>query len=144
MTSAPAIGFEYRPSKRLLYLLIGAAGLAVVAVLCCGLDGWLKLPLVLIVAIATWRAVRAHRGLPVTAAGWAGDGSWTLRLAHHGDMPATLLSHRVYGSVVWLRVHCAPIGRQVLLLAPDNSDVDIRRRLRMRLAAAQFDEDGSR
>ncbi|KRE92428.1 hypothetical protein ASG87_00470 [Frateuria sp. Soil773] len=137
MASAPAIGFEYRPSTGMARLLAGMAVLAAVAVLCCGLDGWLKALLVPAIALAAWRAVRAHAGLPVTAAGWAGDGRWTLRLRPGGDVPATLVSHRAWGNVIWLRLHCGPVGRPVLLLAPDNSDADIRRRLRMRLAAGQ-------
>jgi toxin CptA len=45
-----------------------------------------------------------------------------------------LLSHRVIGSCVLLRLK-TDHATEVLLLAPDNSDADIRRRLRMRLAA---------
>jgi toxin CptA len=43
----------------------------------------------------------------------------------------------VLGVVVLLRLQTAEQGMQVLLLAPDNSDADIRRRLRMRLATVQ-------
>jgi len=48
-----------------------------------------------------------------------------------------LTSFRVLGSFVLLRLSTAGQGVQVLLLAPDNSDADIRRRLRMRLATVQ-------
>lgn len=51
------------------------------------------------------------------------------------DAAATLASFRVIGEqAVWLRLSLAGQGHVALLLAPDNSDADIRRRLRMRLA----------
>jgi toxin CptA len=118
-------------------LLWSVAALALVAILLCGLPVWLK-PL-----LATWaialaiHAVRRHRASPVTAAGWSGEGGWSLRLADHSDAPASLASFRVLGACILLRLRTASLGEQVLLLAPDNSDADIRRRLRMRLVAVQ-------
>lgn len=137
MTSAPAIGFEYRPSRWLPRLLWLLAALALLAIALAGLPFWLKLPLALLVAGSAWRAVRRHQRSPVTAAGWSGEGGWSLRFADGSDVPAALASFRVLGATVMLRLRTALPGEQVLLLAPDNSDADIRRRLRMRLAAAQ-------
>ena len=137
MTSAPAIGFEYRPSRRLQRALLALATLAVLALALCGLAGWLKLLLAAGVLGATWQAIRQLARSPVRAAGWSADASWTLHLHPHQDVPATLASFRVLGSLVLLRLRTAEQGVQVLLLAPDNSDADIRRRLRMRLATLQ-------
>ncbi len=55
---------------------------------------------------------------------------------HSGeDAAATLASFRVIGEkIVWLRLSSPGQRQALLLLAPDNSDADIRRRLRMRLA----------
>ncbi|KZC16975.1 hypothetical protein RHOFW510R12_35575 [Rhodanobacter sp. FW510-R12] len=138
MTSAPAIGFEYRPSRWLRRALVLVAALAVLAVALSALPAWLKLLLAVAVALATWRRLRRLAADPVTAAGWGADGAWTLHLRSHEDVPATLASFRVYGVFfVLLRLRTAEQGAQALLLVPDNSDADIRRRLRMRLATVQ-------
>ena len=137
MTSAPAIGFEYRPSRLLRRVLLVVAFLAVLAVVLCALAPWLKLLLVAGVWLAAWHSLHKVAGSSVAAAGWSADDNWTLHLADHEDVPATLASFRVLGAVVLLRLRTAEQGMQVLLLAPDNSDADIRRRLRMRLATVQ-------
>jgi len=140
MTSAPAIGFEYRPSCWLPRLLLAVAILAMLAVLLSGLPWWLKTTLFVAVALVAHRAMRRWSASPVRAAGWSSEGGWSLRLADHSDLPASLASFRVLGACILLRLRAAPLGEQVLLLAPDNSDADIRRRLRMRLATVQLDE----
>ena len=137
MTSAPAIGFEYRPSRLLRRLSIVVTVLVVLAVAPCALALWLKLLLIAGVLLMAWQSVRRSTGSPVVAAGWSADDNWTLHLAGHEDVPATLASFRVLGAFVLLRLQAAEHGMQVLLLAPDNSDADIRRRLRMRLAVVQ-------
>lgn len=137
MTSAPAIGFEYRPSRLLRRVLVVVAIVAVLAVALCALALWLKLLLAAAVSLATWQSTRRAAAVPITAAGWSADNGWTLRLIDHEDVPATLASFRVFGVFVLLRLITVERGVQMLLLAPDNSDADIRRRLRMRLATMQ-------
>jgi len=140
MTSAPAIGFEYAPSRLLRRCLVVVAALAVLAVAISGLGIGLKLALGAAVAIATWQNLQRAAGSPMTAAGWDAEGGWTLRTADHEDIAATLASFRVLGSFILLRLRTVERGVQILLLAPDNSDRDIRRRLRMRLATVQLGE----
>ena len=140
MTSAPAIGFEYRPSRWLPRALVVMAALAVLAVMLSALDPWLKPLLIAGVLVATWRAIRQLAANPIAAAGWSADNAWTVRLPDYEDVPATLASFRVLGGFVWLRLQTAERGTRILLLAPDNSDADIRRRVRMRLATLQPDE----
>ena len=134
MTSAPAIGFEYRPSRLLRRILIVVAILGVLAIVLCALAPWLKLLLIAGVLLGTWQSVRTMSVSPVVAAGWGADNDWTLHLSDHEDVPAALASFRVLGSFVLLRLSTAGQGVQVMFLASDNSDADIRRRLRMRLA----------
>jgi toxin CptA len=136
MTSAPAIGFEYRPSRLLRRTLVLVAALAVLAVALSALPVWLRLLLATAASLATWHALRHLATNPIVAAGWSADDAWTLRLTDHEDVPATLASFRVLGAFVLLRLQTAERGVQ-LLLGPDNSDADIRRRLRMRLATIQ-------
>ncbi len=140
MTSAPAIGFDYVPSQLLRRVLLLVAALTVLALMLCALPRWLQLVGVIVVSLATWRIVRRLAVPTVVAAGWSAEAGWTLRLADREDVPAGLISSRVLGGFVLLRLRTPEQGVQVLLLAPDNSDADIRRRLRMRLATIQSDE----
>ena len=135
MTSAPAIGFEYQPSRWLIRVLGMAALCAVLAIGLSGWPWWLALPASSLPPWALWRTSRAWLASPVLAAGWSREGAWNLRMRGGEDIVASLVSCRVIGRrAVWLRL-ALPAGRHaVLLLAPDNSDADIRRRLRMRLA----------
>lgn len=134
MTSAPAIGFDYSPSRWLQRVMLLVAVLALLAVMYCALPLWVRLALIVAVLLATWRALRQLRTAAVVAAGWGAELDWTLHMADNEDVPAELLSFRVLGVLVLLRLRTAERGVHALLLAPDNSDADIRRRLRMRLA----------
>ncbi|QNK00828.1 hypothetical protein [Dyella telluris] len=135
MTSAPAIGFECRPSRWLIRLLSLVSLLAVISVWLSAIFWVAQLLISVWVVFALRQASLRLSSAPVDAAGWARDGSWTLRLPAGDDVVAELAGFRVVGEVaVWLR-WSLPGRRPVsVLLAPDNSDADIRRRLRMRLA----------
>jgi toxin CptA len=137
MTSAPAIGFEYAPSRLLRRCLRVVAALAALAVALSGLPPGIKLVLIAVVVMATWQNLQHAAQSPPVAVGWDADGGWTLRTADHEDIAATLASFRVLGGLILLRLLTVEHGMQILLLAPDNSDRDIRRRLRMRLATVQ-------
>jgi toxin CptA len=123
MTSAPAIGFEYRPSRWIPCLLIVVTALAMPAIALSSLPRVLQTVLAVGVLILCGRALRRLR-VPVSAVGWANQGGWSLHGLDGADEPATLLSFKVI---------------QTAVLLPDNSDADIRRRLRMRLAVLQAD-----
>jgi len=137
MTSAPAIGFEYQPSRVIRRLLFFIGVLAVISVTLCTLAMWLKWLLLAAMLLALGSAIHRSAKSPVVAAGWGADNGWTLHLLSHEDVPAALASFRVLGMFVLLRLQTVEHGVQVLLLASDNSDGDIRRRLRMRLATLQ-------
>jgi len=135
MTSAPAIGFEYRPSYWLGRLVLFVSLLAVLATCVSGVVWAVKLVVTLVVTFAFLQLRSRLRSEPVEAAGWARDGDWSLRMRAGEDALASLASFRVIGeSMVWLRLSLGERRHAVLLLAPDNSDADTRRRLRMRLA----------
>lgn len=138
MTSAPAIGFEYRPSRWLGRLLLFVSLLAALAVWLSAIPWLAKLAVTITVLIALWRILARWSNAPVQAAGWGRDGRWSLRMQAGEDTSATLASFRVIGEkALWLRLSLPGRGAVALLLAPDNSDADIRRRLRMRLAQVQ-------
>ena len=136
MTSAPAIGFEYRPSRRIAVVLVLVSLLAELAIAVSGAPLLLRFLLAITVIVGCHRAVR-RLNLPVSAAGWGSQTGWTLRDTDGGDDPATLLSFRCMPGMVLLRLAGQRHGRLTLWLMPDNSDADIRRRLRMRLAVLQ-------
>jgi toxin CptA len=137
MTSAPAIGFEYRPSRwpgRVLQLI---TVLAVLAVWLSAIRTGLKIALTGAAVLSAARAISRFAHPTVMAAGWTREGGWSLHMATHEDVAATLVSFRALGhQAIWLHLKTSGQGAVSLLLAPDNSDVDIRRRLRMRLALA--------
>ncbi|MFA6231905.1 MAG: hypothetical protein WC617_17315 [Rhodanobacter sp.] len=114
--------------------------LALLAVALCGLELWQQALLALLVALTTARTACNLAMTSVTAAGWSADAGWTLHLLGHEDVPVTLASFRVLGPFVLLRLKTPARAVHVLLLAPDNSDADIRRRLRMRLATMALGE----
>jgi toxin CptA len=118
--------------------------LALLAILLAAVPFWLKYPSALLPVLAARHAALRFKRSPVRAAGWSRDGSWTLRLASGDDQAASLDSFRALGDFIWLRLSLAGHGCVVLLLAPDNSDADIRRRLRMRLALPAQDEAAKR
>jgi toxin CptA len=112
------------------------AALAVIAILASGVSLLPKLLLVASVPIIWALAIR-NQSISVTAVGWSPDRGWSLHNANGEDEPATLLSFRVLGAFILLRIAGDKSGRVALWFAPDNSDADIRRRLRMRLAMLQ-------
>jgi toxin CptA len=135
MTSAPAIGFEYQPSRWIPRLFFLVMALTLLAIALSGAPLILQCVLVAAAIAACVNALRSLR-LPIYAVGWAKSG-WTLRGLDGADDSATLVSSRVMGSLVLLRLASQRYGKLTLWLMPDNSDGDIRRRLRMRLAVLQ-------
>jgi toxin CptA len=133
MTSAPAIGFEYRPSRWVPRLLVVMTFLAVLAIALSGVAVVWQVVLAMGAAAACRHTLLRLR-LPIYAVGWANQSGWTLRGLDGSDDTATLLSFRAIGDAVLLRLASRRYGKLTLWLMPDNSDADIRRRLRMRLA----------
>jgi toxin CptA len=137
MRSAPAIGFEYRPSRALALLAALLIVLALVAVAVGGIPLWLKVVLeTLTVVYGAWSLWRFLRPC-VRALSWRSDGSVSIRLTdRHGaetEVQGALHGARVLGPLIALRLRW-PHGAASLWLLPDNLDADTRRRLRMRLA----------
>jgi toxin CptA len=138
MTSAPAIGFEYRPSRWVPRLFVAVTCLAVVALMVSGAPLFLRVVLALASLAACAQAIRRLK-LPIYAVGWASRSGWTLRGLDGADDAAALLSFRIVGQAVLLRLVSGRYGKLTLWLMPDNTDADIRRRLRMRLAVVTED-----
>lgn len=101
-----------------------------------------RIALALASVAACVHAIRRLR-LPIYAVGWANQSGWTLRGLDGADDAATLVSFRIMRQVVLLRLASVRYGKLSLWLMPDNTDADIRRRLRMRLAVLGNDAEKS-
>jgi toxin CptA len=135
MTSAPAIGFDYRPSRRVLAAGVAMGLLAVAVLLVSPVPAWIRWPglLATTIYVAAWCLSQARSR--VAAVLWHGDGSLTVGDAAGHERQATLVRRRHFAGVVLLDVRWQG-GRQVLLLAPDNLPADTLRAIRIRPAAA--------
>jgi toxin CptA len=140
MTSAPAIGFEYRPSHWPSRLFVLVTGLAALAIMVSGVPLWVRIALATAAATLCIQAIRRLR-LPIYAVGWANHSGWTLRGLDGADDVATLVSFRILHQLVLLRLASERYSKLTLWLMPDNTDPDIRRRLRMRLAVLANDAE---
>jgi toxin CptA len=140
MTSAPAIAFEYRPSACSRWAGLGMAGLALASIGLSALPWWGRAALAVVVLVATARTQYRLQHASTLTVGWSVDGQWTLHTAAADEVVATLSSFRTLGGWVQLRLALPDRGFQFLVLASDNSDPGLRRRLRMRLATAQANE----
>lgn len=139
MRSAPAIGFEYRPSRRLAALTLAVSALAMLAVALCAMPWWAK-ALLWLAIVGSWMYPRHYGVQPPSAVGWSAAAGWSLRLRDGRDLSASLQSWRIMGSCVLVRLVTAERVPLALWLLPDNSDADTRRRLRMRLLALPAEE----
>lgn len=140
MTSAPPIGFEYRPSRALQAATAALVVLAAGAALGSDLPLSLRLGLIVVILVAAIRRFAGWQREVVRALVWRSDGSCILRLrAGAGgapvDVPAEMRAAQALGPLITLHLVWAPRGRATLWLLPDNTGSDLRRRLRVRIRA---------
>jgi|SRR5690348_11658817 len=137
MRSAPAIGFECRPSRTLSMCIVVLTVLAWAAVAMSGLQLWTKAILAIGALVYGARGLWRYRHPRVLALTWRSDGGVSIRVSGHGDggeeLQGELRDARVLGFLIVLHLRWADRGRAALWLLPDNLDADTRRRLRVRL-----------
>ena len=134
MKSAPAIVFDYRPSRWLAAAacLIAFAGL--LALFYSGVPPWAQfLAAALACFYAGYGLLRFLRH-PVRRAAWDEAGHWRLADADGNGHLADLQQALVRGPWIVLRLRRRDAAHIAIILGPDNSDADTRRRLRVRLA----------
>jgi toxin CptA len=141
MRSAPAIGFEYKPSPALSGCIVAITVLAMVAIATSGLARWTGAALGLAALASGAAALWRYRHPCVAALTWRSDGSVSLHLADRKreavEVQGTLRNARVLGFLIVLQVRWRS-GRAGLWLLPDNLDGDTRRRLRVRLGSGSL------
>jgi len=137
MKSAPAIAFDYVPSRWLAAAIVAAALLALVSVVLTGVSTWLKLAIGCAVVGYTAHSLRRHLGASIRRVAWHEAGHW--KIAHgDGQERVAELQHAVArGGWLVLTLRTGNGDRVPLILGPDNCDADVRRRLRVRLARAR-------
>jgi toxin CptA len=135
MKSAPAITFDYRPSRLLAIAIVAITVLAVMAVALAGMPWWAKPIAAAGACLYTAYALRRFWRAPSGRFAWQQAGHWRIADAAGGDERiADLEDAVVRGPWIVLRLRGADGARVALILGPDNSDADVRRRLRVHLA----------
>jgi toxin CptA len=137
MKSAPSIAFDTRPSRAIAC----AAAIGVIATMIAPWQSALPTSLRVIASIAALVAgtVALRRfARPRFERVAYGVTGWTLAIANADAKPAELVAHRRIGP--WLALDFREVngGRFRIVLGPDNSDADTRRRLALMLARAEI------
>lgn len=135
MKSAPAIAFDYKPSRWLAAALIAAALLAVVAVAMCGLGLWLKLPLIIAACVYAAWSLRDFLRPPFDRITWHAAGHWRVRDRAGDERAGEFVHATVRGRLIVLILRVGSTQRIALPLFSDNCDAETHRQLRIRLAA---------
>jgi toxin CptA len=136
MRSVPAIVFDYRPSRRLATGLAVGGIMAVVSLLLCGLPWLLKVTLAMIALVYSAWSLRRFLRPPFIRIAWHPEGHWRVHAADDSAIEATLASASLLAQLLVLRLALDSGGTFTIVLLPDNTDSDLRRRLRLRLARA--------
>jgi toxin CptA len=137
MKSAPAIAFDYVPSRWLAAAIVAVALLALAAVAFAGVATWVKLALGCAVVGYTAHSLRRHLGASMRRVAWHEAGHWRISPADGDERTAQLRHAVVRGGWLVLILRTGSGERVALILGPDNSEADVRRRLRVRLARAR-------
>jgi len=137
MKSAPAIAFDYVPSRWLAAAIVAIALLALAAVAFAGVATWLKLALAGAVVGYCAYSLRRHLRASMRRVAWHEAGHWRMMSAVGEERVAELRHAVVRGGWLVLTLRTGDGQRVALILGPDNCDADVRRRLRVRLARAR-------
>lgn len=136
MKSAPAIAFDYRPSRLLAMVVGGITALAIAASLQNGLEWpWRVLLSVSATALGCLVLFRHLKSGFVRIA--HGASGWTLVDGTGQEHPANLLAHVQRNLLLILEFGGGSLPCTRFILAPDNCDAELRRRLLLVLAAGE-------
>jgi len=135
MKSAGAIAFDYRPSRLVAAAIVAVLLLALGAIGLSGFGSWPALVLAVLAGAYAAFELRRFWRAPARRLAWQEAGHWRIADRDGHEHTAELRGAVVRGGFVALDLRSE--GRRVpIVLAPDNCDADLRRRLRVRLARA--------
>jgi len=137
MKSAGAIAFDYRPSRWLAAAILCIAALALVSIGLSGTPPWMTLAASSLAVACAVLGLRAQRYTQLLRVAWLDAGHWRIAVREGEEHNAELLHAVARGSWIVLVLRRTDGARVGIVLAPDNSDVDTRRRLRVRLARSR-------
>lgn len=134
MKSAPSIAFDFSPSRGISIAIAVITLLAMVAVLLGGFAMALKPPIALAAFLYGVWSLRRHLTPPVVRIA-CGAGGWLLVDSKGAEVPVTLVDSLRRGFLLVLGFRREEGSVQRFVLAPDNCDADLRRRLLLTIAA---------
>ncbi len=134
MKSAPAIAFDYRPCRSLGIGVVLMVGFAVLAIASSGLTSAWKGMLAAVALLYAGVSLRVWMNSSITRIAH-GESGWRLIDRHGHEDPAELKGFLRRGVLLVLEFSTADGRRRRFLLAPGNSDAELRRRLLLVLMA---------
>ncbi len=134
MKSVPPIAFDHRPSPRLIAFLLIAAGLAAVSLAISGIPSLAKAVIAFVAAGYFGFSMRRFLLRAPLRLVWQSSGRWILVDAQHREIDAELIRSTVRGEWILIELRRADRARVAIVLAPDNSNAETRRALRVRLS----------
>lgn len=135
MTSAPAISFEVRVALIVAWVMAFITVLALTAIGLSGLTLGLQMLLMLASVIGAVLTIASYLRPPIRHVLWRSDGGCHLQLREGSSVEADMRAARVLGAWVFLRFTWASRKTATVWLLGANSSGDVRRRLRVRIAA---------
>lgn len=136
MKSVPGIAFDYRPSHGLAWAMLGVAVAAVISVLLSGIPEFAKLLLGTVLAACGAFALYRHLKPDIVRVA-RGEGGWLLVDVEGKEWPVKLIDHVHRGFLLVLAFRQDGGRMHRLVLTPDNSDRELRRRLLLNLAVGE-------
>jgi toxin CptA len=134
MKSVPAVAFDYRLSRLLIVAIAAALLLAMLALALCGMTVVAKLFFAALTVLYSGTAMRRFIHSSPQRVAWHVAGHWRLAYADGEERGAELIGSAIRGACIVLNLRDGNARRIDLILAPDNSDVETRRLLRVRLS----------
>jgi toxin CptA len=141
MKSAAAIGFDYVPSQLIAVATLLVLGFALSALMLSGVPAWSKAVLAIAACVYGGWSVRKFMLPPCRRLTWHEAGHWRHADVLGNEQAAQLRHAVVLGDLVALSFRLAPRASATIILLPDNSDAELRRRLRARLARTRDGEN---
>jgi toxin CptA len=140
MKSATAIGFDYRPSRWFAACSVGIWLFALLAIAACGMPAWSKMAMAIVASAYAGWALRDFLYPRCRHLFWHAAGHWRVHDAGGQEHVAELRHASVVGGLIVLSFRAPSFGKVSIVLLPDNSDAETRRRLRVRLARTEVNE----
>lgn len=143
MKSAPAIAFDYRPSRWLLAATAVTTGLALVALTLCAFDAAVRVLLAIVIVGYAMFALRRFVRIAPRRLAWHTAGHWRIVESSGVERVAELERAAIRGAWIALTLRRSDKSTLAIVLGPDNSDVETRRRVRVRLARGLDEANGA-